>query len=113
MNGSLEMWQPFSVAVLCLAGVLLSAQPVSGQISGEGYATMVHGAGERGARLTGVVGGGGVLFRDRFGVDAEIGLVGDNSDERVLAPLIAVGGSLRVAPRRRIGYRPARRQLHE
>ena len=85
------------VSALCFVATALP-QPVSGQASGEVHAAFVHG-GQSGFRMTGGVGGGGVLIRNRFGIDAEVGLLGDNSDERVLATALAINGNVRLATR--------------
>jgi hypothetical protein len=76
-------------------------QSVSGQVGGEVHAAFVHG-GQSGFRMTGGVGGGGVLIRNRFGIDAEGGLLGDSSDERVLAPVLAINAHVRLAMRRKV-----------
>ena len=88
------------VSGLCFVGTLVSPQLVSGQVSGEVQAEFVHGR-LSSFRMSGVMGGGGVLIRNRFGIDAEVGLLGDNSDEGVLAPVVAIGGNVRLQTRRR------------
>ena len=95
------------VVALALAPALLLARPVAGQTSGEAHVVFVSGLNKvlpTDLSLRGLTGGGTVLLRNRIGLDAEFGLIGDNSDERVVAPAISAGGSLhfsttgRVAP---------------
>lgn len=83
--------------VRVLVGLLvsgwLSTPPASGQASGEAHIVGIRG-GDSVFAFTGLSGGGGVLIKERFGVDADVGLLADNSDERDLVPIFAVGGSV-------------------
>jgi hypothetical protein len=86
------------VRIVVLISALLSTQPASGQTSGEAHLVIVRG-GDSVFHFSGLSGGGGVLLRNQVGVNAEIGLIGDNSDERDLVPVFSVGGSMHFASR--------------
>lgn len=82
---------------LFVAALLLPAS-ASGQTSGEVQGLVIQGSDSK-FRLRGFAGGAGVLIRDRVGVDAEFGLLVDNSDERDGFPIIAFGATLRLIAR--------------
>jgi hypothetical protein len=85
------------VCVFSLAGMLVAPRPAFAQVGGEAHAAFVYGS-QSDLRLTGIVGGGGLVIRDRFGVEGELGLTRDNSAERDLAPVLGISGNVRFTP---------------
>lgn len=85
------------VLVLFVAG-LLQAWPASAQTSGQAHVVAVRG-GDTMFRFSGIESGAGVLFSNQVGANAEIGVLGDNSDERSVIPVLSVGGTFQFADR--------------
>lgn len=86
---------PLSSAIFVLAaGGLPGALPAWSQTRVEIHAVGIRG-GDSDFNFTGLAGGGGVLvLGNRLGVSGEAGLIADNSDERVLVPVISGGVSV-------------------
>jgi hypothetical protein len=90
MNQS-QIWRTGSICALVAVVTVIRPLEIRGQTTGEVVAAALTGS-QPGFRLTGLLAGGGLLFRNRFGVGFETGLLGDNSDERVVSPLFGVTG---------------------
>src|SRR3990170_1248636 len=82
------------IAALTL-GALALAWPAFGQIKGEAHGVFVQGA-DSVFRYRGLAGGGGIVWGNQLGVDGEMGLAVDDSDERSGVLMLAAGGSLRL-----------------
>ena len=80
---------------------LLSVLPAVAQTRGEVSGLVLFGADSR-VKFTGFSAGGGVFFQRWFGLEAEFGIVVDDSDEQSAAPLYSGGVNLRVLPDARL-----------
>lgn len=88
------MTERLRIAALTL-GALALAWPAFGQIKGEAHGVFVQGA-DSVFRYRGLAGGGGIVWGNQLGVDGEVGLAVDDSDERSGVLMLAAGGSLRL-----------------
>jgi hypothetical protein len=84
-------------ALASLVGVLVSVVPASAQTRGEASGVVLYGADSR-VTFAGVAAGGGVVFGRWLGLEAELGLATDNSDERSTAAQYSAGLNVRFLP---------------